>query len=130
VLRACRRLLRAAGRTAFLTIFTTPGLSGRDHRRAVQAGPRAVHSDREPWDLLRAAGFVDVEVTDLTREFLETARGWYEHASALEPKLRSEMGDEAFDDRQADRRTMIAAIEDRLLSRALLVATRPVAATR
>jgi hypothetical protein len=124
VLRASRKLLRPGGRTAFLTIFTTPGLSKRDHRRAVLLGPRAVGSNREPRDLLDAAGFVDVEVIDLTEAFLETARGWYEHTSEFERELRAAAGDDAFDQQQAHRRQMVTATEDGLLSRALLLAAK------
>lgn len=125
MLRACRRLLRPGGRTAFLTIFVTPGLSKRDHRRAVRVGPRAVRSDREPWDLLQAAGLTDVEAVDLTPEFLETARGWHDHSVSLERELRAAVGEAEFDQQQADRRETVAAIEDGLLSRALLIAAKP-----
>ena len=107
----------------FLTIFVTPGLSAREHRRAVRVGPRAVRSDREPRDLLRAAGFTVVQTTDLTKEFLETARGWYEQSAVLEGELRATLGREEFDRQQADRREMVAAIEEGLLSRALFLAT-------
>jgi hypothetical protein len=84
-----------------------------------------VRSDRDPWDLLRAVGFTDVEAIDLTQEFLETARGWYEHGRELESELRVTVGDAEFDQQQADRRETITAIEDGLLSRALLVAAKP-----
>jgi hypothetical protein len=124
VLRACRRLLRPGGRTAFITIFTTAGLSKRDHRRAVRLGPRAVGSNREPGDLLDAAGFIGVEVIDLTEAFLETAQGWYEHTSELERELRVTVGDAEFDQQQSDRKGMITAIKEGLLSRALFVAAK------
>ena len=75
-------------------------------------GPRAVRSNREPSDLLDAAGFDDVEVIDLTESFLETARGWYEDTSELERDLRATAGDAAFDQQQADRREMVTAIEE------------------
>jgi hypothetical protein len=88
-------------------------------------GPRAVRSNREPRDLLRAAGFVDIDVIDLTKAFLETARGWYEHSSELERELRADVGDAAFDQRQADRREMITATEEGLLSRALFIGATP-----
>jgi len=125
VLRACRRLLRPGGRTAYFTIFTTPGLSKRLHRRAVRLGPRAVGSDREQPDLLLAAGFTDVEVTDRTREFLETARRWHAGALDLEGGLRSTVGDRVFDQQQTDRQELITAVEEGLLARALFVAARP-----
>jgi hypothetical protein len=84
-----------------------------------------VGSNREPWDLLEAAGFVDVEVIDLTKAFLETARAWYEHTAELERELRVSVDDAAFDQQQADRKKMVTAIEDGLLSRSLLTAANP-----
>ena len=71
-----------------------------------------MRSNREPSDLLDAAGFDDVEVIDLTESFLETARGWYEDTSELERDLRATAGDAAFDQQQADRREMVTAIEE------------------
>ena len=82
-------------------------------------------SNREPWDLLEAAGFVDIEVIDLTKPFLETARAWYEHTAELERELRVSVDDAAFDQQQADRKEMVTAIEDGLLSRSLLTAANP-----
>ena len=124
MLRACRRLLRPGGRIAYLTIFTTPGLSKRDHRRAVRQGPRAVASRREQAELLQAAGLVEVLETDVTADFLETARRWVNHASKFEGELRSTLGDTLFDEQQTARRAMIAAIEEGLLSRALFEGTK------
>jgi hypothetical protein len=124
VLRASRRLLRPGGRTAYLTIFATPGLSKRDHRRAVRFGPRAVRSSSEQAELLGAAGFDHVLVIDVTQDFLETIRRWLLHASELELGLRSALGDTLFDEQQADRKDMVAAVEEGLLSRALFVGTR------
>jgi len=124
VLRACKRLLRPGGRIAYFTIFTTPGLSKRAHRRAVRLGPRAVASRREHAELLEAAGLVKVVATDVTTDFLETARRWVNYASKFEGDLRSTLGDTLFDEQQADRRAMIAAIEEGLLSRALFEGTK------
>ena len=124
MLRACRRLLRPGGRIAYFTIFTTPGLSKGDHRRAVRLGPRAVASRREQAELLEAAGLVEVVATDVTTDFLETARRWVNYASKFEGDLRSTLGDTLFDEQQADRRAMIAAIEEGLLSRALFEGTK------
>ena len=124
MLRACRRLLRRDGRIAYFTIFTTPGLSKRDHRRAVRLGPRAVASRREQAELLQAAGLVEVLETDVTADFLETARRWMSYASKFEGDLRSTVGDTLFDEQQTDRRAMIAAIEEGLLSRAFFEATK------
>jgi creatinine amidohydrolase/Fe(II)-dependent formamide hydrolase-like protein len=84
-----------------------------------------VGSAREQQELLEAAGFVEIVVTDVTREFLETARQWFTHAAELEDELRSTLGDALFDEQQTDRKEMIAAVEKGLLSRALFLGARP-----
>jgi len=84
-----------------------------------------VGSSRTQAELLEAAGFVRVVVTDVTREFLETARRWFTQASELEGELRSSLGDALFDEQQTDRKEMITAVEEGLLSRALFVGARP-----
>lgn len=93
-------------------------------------GPRAVSSNREPRDLLQAAGFAEVEATDLTDVFLETARAWYTGSARLERELREAVGAAMFEQQQGDRRRMIVAIEEGLLSRALFVGTKAAEATR
>ena len=125
MLRASRRLLRLGGRTAYFTIFVAPGVSKRDHRRAVRHGPRAVSSSKEQAELLEAGGFVRPVVIDVTQDFLETTRRWLAHASELESGLRNSLGDAVFDEQQAGREEMITAVEEGLLCRALFVGTRP-----
>ncbi len=125
MLRACRRLLRPGGRTGFFTIFVTPGLSKRDNRRAVRLGPRAVSADRTQTALLEGAGFIDVEETDVTPAFLQTAKRWLQFSHRLEGPLRESLGDEFFESQQADREAIIGAVEAGLLSRSLFVATAP-----
>jgi hypothetical protein len=125
VLRACRRILRPGGRTAFFTIFVSPGLSKRDHRRAVRLGPRAVASNRPQSGLVAAAGFTEVEDIDVTGEFLETARRWLRFSRQSEPALRESLGDDVVDEQLADRTDMVAGIEQGLLRRSLLVAIAP-----
>ncbi len=125
MLRACRRLLRPGGRTAFFTVHVTAGLSKRDHRRAVGAGPRAVASRRDHRSLLQAAGFIEIEEGDVTDEFLATAERWVRFSRQLEPELRALQGAEAFDEVQLDRETILGAIREGLLSRSLFVAMRP-----
>ena len=82
-------------------------------------------SGREQAELLEAAGFVPIVVTDVTRDFLETARRWFTRAWELEAELRSTLGDALFDEQQADRKKMITAVEEGLLRRALFVGARP-----
>jgi hypothetical protein len=125
VLRACRKVLRPGGRIAYFTIFITPGVTKRQHRKAVRLGPRAVGAKMDQRELLAASGFVQISVKDVTGEFLQTARAWYQNARELEPDLRATIGDELFDEQQGDRQSLIAGVEEGLLSRALVIASKP-----
>jgi hypothetical protein len=125
VLRACRRLLRPGGRTAFLVIHVAPGLSPSDRRRAVLTGPRAVDSRRQPAELAVQAGFVEVEEIDVSAEYLQTARGWFEHSWRFADELRQVLGPLEFEQKQSERRAAIQAIEEGALRRALVVGRRP-----
>jgi hypothetical protein len=125
VLRALKRLLRPGGRIAFTTIFVTPGLAPAAHRRACRSGPRAVASRSRQARLLASAGYVDVNELDVTAEFATTARAWLAGWEANADQLASLEGPGAFAERQRERRTQLAAIDDGLLRRALFSATRP-----
>jgi hypothetical protein len=110
---------------AFFTIFVSPRLSRREHRRAVRLGPRAVASNRPQSELVAAAGFREVEEIDFTEEFLETVRQWLQFSRDIEPVLRASLGDDTFDEQIADRTDMMTAIEEDLLRRSLVVASAP-----
>jgi hypothetical protein len=75
--------------------------------------------------MLEAAGFLDVEETDVTDEFRVTCGRWLQHARRLERDLRAALGSELFDQQQDDRQFMLEAIEEGLLSRSLFVARTP-----
>jgi len=125
VLRASRRLLRPGGRTAFFTIHPTPGLSLRLRRRAHRDGPVAVASHLSGRELLERAGFVDVEETDCTAEFVTVAQAWVDQCEDQRDALAELLGADEFDERQTERRIQLQAVRDGLLRRSLLVATRP-----
>jgi len=72
--------------------------------------------------MLETAGFAAVTEQDITVEFRATAAKWLEEAAALEPELRRAMGDEVFEEKQANRRTTFQAIEAGDLGRLRLVA--------
>jgi len=123
VLRACKRVLRPDGRMAYYNIFVPPGLPEHLYRRALRAGPSAVGSRRiSQVELLARAGFELILETDLTADFLICARAWYEGRQRREQELRATFGDTWFEDRQADSRAMVPAIEAGLLRRSLFVA--------
>jgi hypothetical protein len=60
-------------------------------------------------------------VIDVTEGLLETARRWLRHTADLEGDLRRTIGDGLVDEQQAARTEMVTAVEEGLLSRALLV---------
>lgn len=125
MLRALNQLLRPGGRTAFLTIHMPVGLPAAERRRARDAGPRAVDTRTDHVTLLRNAGFDDVVARDVTEEYLVTAIGWLRETEAHADELSSLEPRQTFDDRQAERRRMIAAIEDGLLHRSMVIGTKP-----
>jgi cyclopropane fatty-acyl-phospholipid synthase-like methyltransferase len=125
VLRALRKLLRPGGRIALTTIYVTPGLDARLRRRANRSGPRAVASRSGQADLLASAGFVGVDVIDVTADFARTARAWLAEMDAHAEQIAALEGRAAFEERQQERRTQLAAIDDGLLRRGLLSATSP-----
>ena len=125
MLRALKQLLRPGGRIAYTTIFVAPGLDSRRRRRAQRSGPRAVGSRSDQRQLLVSAGFTEIDVVDLTREWATTARGWIEGWSTNEAELSALESPGAFAQRQRERLTQQRAIEEGLLKRALFSATRP-----
>lgn len=126
MLRACGRLLKPGGRLAFYTIFIPPGLSDRDYRRALRLDRAAIGSrKREQQELLRSAGFVEISETDVTAEFLRISRAWLEARDRHAAGLRESEGHTQFEQKQAEARGQIEAIEAGLMRRSLLVAERP-----
>jgi hypothetical protein len=107
---------------AFTTIFEAPGLPATARRRARAAGPRAVAMRSDHRRLLGSAGFGDITETDVTPEFRITAAAWLAEAAAYAEELARLEAPGAFEQRQADRRGMLAAIDAGLLRRALLLA--------
>jgi hypothetical protein len=106
----------------FYTIHESPGLSPAARRRARAAGPRAVAMRSNHQLLLRAAGFVDIIELDVTSAFAATAAAWLAETEPYAEELARLEAPGAFEQRQADRRTMLAAIQAGLLRRALVLA--------
>ena len=123
MLRALRQLLRPGGRIAYTTIFVAPDLTPAQRRRAQRSGPRAVASRSDQRQLLLSAGYVDVEMTDLSAEFATTARAWLEEWEANMDELTAFESPEAIAQRQRERRVQQRATDDGLLRRGLFSAS-------
>jgi cyclopropane fatty-acyl-phospholipid synthase-like methyltransferase len=123
VLRACRRVLKPGGRTAFFVIHVNPDLSPEERRRAIDVGPPAVDTRGHDYEsLLHSAGFGHVDRIDVTPTYLATIRAWLDHARALADELTPTEPPGAFTERVTERLATRAAIEDGLLLRSLFVA--------
>jgi hypothetical protein len=109
---------------AFLMIHLPAGLSSADRARARASGPRAVDSRAEHDSMLRNAGFDVLVERDLTDASLDTARAWLHESDDLADELTRLEPAGGFDERQEDRRAMIAAIENGLLRRSQFVAAK------
>ena len=123
MLRACRRLLRPGARLAFTTIRVADGLTRRERRVAIEAGPPAP-TGPDGGELAQRAGFVDVESTDVTPAYLVTARAWLDARLDLRDELRP-LGPAEYDEKVDQGRLAVAEIEAGRLRRTLVVATRP-----
>jgi hypothetical protein len=126
VLRACHRLLKPRAKIAFYTIFIAPHASEADRKRILALGdPPELASTSSERELLTSAGFVDIEETDETEEYLRISRGWHEGRERYADELRRIEGAQAFADGQKKRLARIAFIETGLQRRSLFVAMRP-----
>ena len=76
----------------------------------------------DPQRLLAAAGFGDITETDVTPSFAATTAAWLAETEPYAEELARLEAPGAFEQRQADRRTMLAAIHAGLLCRALVLA--------
>lgn len=74
--------------------------------------------------LLATSGFRDVEVVDLTSEYLATVRRWVAAREAHVDELAELLGGDDVRERIANGRATAAAIADGLLVRTQYVATR------
>ena len=112
-------MLRPGGRTAFFTIEPAAGLSEAAVERAVAAGPPQVRVDGDHPTMLTDAGFTDIEAVDVTAAYHETQLAWHDRWAARKDDVVDVVGEQLYDERQAERRSTLAAIEEGLLRRTL-----------
>ncbi len=123
MLRACRKLLKPGGKTAFYTIHAAPGLSAADRRRAWGHGPRMVNARYEYVTMLRSAGFSNVVAVDVTREFQRIATRWMRARERHRDAVIASLGEARFQEIRRDNAKFQRGIELGLLRRSLFVAT-------
>lgn len=125
MLRACFRVLKPGGRVAYFNIFIPHDIPEDERRRVRDAGGGEVYTRAQQQNLLRSAGFVEIEETDVTAEYGRIQRALYEAGRRHEKALRTVRGDAVFEDRQERRRLSLGRIEAGVLRRSLFLARRP-----
>jgi cupin superfamily acireductone dioxygenase involved in methionine salvage len=80
-----------------------------------------VASQHQPFDLMRRAGFVDVDVVDQTEQFRTTQAAWIDEWHEHRDVLVALHGESDYETRQQERRNQLQATEDGLLQRSLAV---------
>jgi hypothetical protein len=109
----------------FAVIGLPDGLTAAETAEAMEAGPPNSDADGGYRELLTTAGFVNIETVDVTHEYLETATAWVRAWDDEAVDLMRIVGEEAFAERQSNRRRSIAAIGNGLLVRHLISARKP-----
>jgi len=124
VLRACRRVLKPGGRIAYFNIFISHDVPQEEQRYFARFN-RGQYSRAEQAGLLRSAGFVRIEETDVSPEYLRVQRALYQANERHARSLRRALGAARFEEHQANRQRTLRGIETGVLRRALFFAERP-----
>lgn len=125
MLRACKRTLKPGGVLSFLVIAMADGLAANDTTRAVEAGPDYVATTDGYPSLLDTAGFVDIEIDDVSNEYVDTMTDWIREWDKESDELVDLLGADEFSERQARRRHALGPITAGLLRRYMITASRP-----
>ena len=108
---------------AAFVIHTPPGIDETDMERATGFGPSMVACEMPLGELMRAAGFVDVVLEDVTVSFEASCDAILAFRDEHERQLRVEEGDQLFDDQYRKKRNMREGIRLGLMKRTLVVGT-------
>ncbi len=125
MLGACNRVLKPGGRLVFYVIHFQPGLSLPRKASLIEALPGVVDAPAPYLELIERAGFNNVAERDVTPDYQRTAAKWLREAGEMEPRLRAALGDQVYEDKQANRLRSMAAIDAGDLGRTLFTATAP-----
>ncbi|HIB09638.1 MAG TPA: hypothetical protein EYO20_07335 [Gemmatimonadetes bacterium] len=124
MLRECRRILKPGGTVVGVSIHTPQSLTPAQEERAVELGPSLVCGCESPEELISQAGFSRPQVTDVTFRFRHTCLAWLTAMKELESQLRTELGDEDFEDELDQKESMLTGIDEGLLLRSLIIGER------
>jgi cyclopropane fatty-acyl-phospholipid synthase-like methyltransferase len=125
VLRAIDRVLRPGGRLAFAVITFADGITAEEKLWAGGVSPENIDAGPGYPELLAEAGFVDIDVTDVTEQYGATIDAWVAAWDDEAAGIGRLMTAEEFADRQSRLRRSSQAVRRGLRRRYLISATSP-----
>ena len=121
MLRATHEVLKPGAPNVFYVIAVTEGLTDDQLARiATRDGNEYVGAESGYDEMMRQAGFGDVEQTELTADYLDTLVAWKCHWEADSPAFIELIGEEDYAIRMGRRSSDIRNVEDGLLKRYLV----------
>jgi hypothetical protein len=105
-------------------IHTPSDLDAADEPRASELGPSDVLGFGRLEDVHRTTGFSLAVHEDVTDVFRVTCEAIVEACEQLEAELRTEVGDEVYEENQGKKRRMLTGISEGVLVRSLVVAVK------
>lgn len=118
MLRATYQALKPGGRNCYYVIATKEDLSPADRAQiAKRDGNEYVESPTPYRRLMEQSGFAEVEVIDVSEEFVETIAAWKRQWEAEADSLIGLLGEEEFSRKIHNRVLDLASAEEGLLKR-------------
>ena len=120
MLRAISSVLKPGGRQLFYAITLATGLSDQARKRAIRQGNEHVGAEPGYRILMKQAGFEDIEVMDVTDDYLSTMEAWSTAWGVDSDALTQLLGETEYNRRIELREVDIAAVRSGLLMRYLI----------
>ena len=125
-MRATLSVLRPGAPNCFYVIASAENLTDKDREQLAERDGNEHVESQMPYDMLmEQAGFVDVELTDVTSQYAETLMGWKREWEAEADAFIDLVGQKEFIRRVHNRDLDIAAVFDGLLSRYRVYGVKP-----
>jgi len=125
VLRAVAGVLKSGGRHIFYVIDLKAGITDQERTRAIRDGNDYVDAGSGYEVLMDKAGFVDIDLVDMSENYLTTLEGWVQTWKDDSASLIELFGADEYNDRMRKRQVDITAVREGLLKRHLVSGTKP-----
>lgn len=125
-MRATRSVLKPGAPNCFYVITTAEDLTDAGRQRLAQRdGNEHLESPMRYDEMMQEAGFVDVELIDVTTQYSQTLMGWKHEWEAEADAIMELVGEKEFERRMRNRSLDIANAADGLLLRYRVFGIKP-----